>query len=345
MLHLDEDERFSSRVLDTVRRPNRNVYGPTRGHVGQLAVERDHASPRDHEPVFSAISVPLVAEAVTRLYGDRLQFVRRTLGEDRVRTPWALAIVRHTEQCVLPTAKGITLRPVIEVDGLVKRYRKATAAAVDGVSFDVPAGEFFALLGPNGAGKTTTISVLTTTLLPTAGTVRVAGCDVTDDPAAVRPAAVRRSVGIIFQQPSLDLHLSGEHNVRLHAILYGLFPYRPSYRAMPAAYRSAVSELAGLLGIERDIFRPVRTLSGGMKRKLEILRSLLHQPRVLFLDEPTAGLDAASRRELWAYLRRVQSDSGTTVFLTTHYMEEAERSDRVCVIASGRVVAAGCAPS
>jgi ABC-2 type transport system ATP-binding protein len=228
------------------------------------------------------------------------------------------------------------LRPVIEVDGLVKRYRKATAAAVDGVSFDVPAGEFFALLGPNGAGKTTTISVLTTTLLPTAGTVRVAGCDVTDD-----PAAVRRSVGIIFQQPSLDLHLSGEHNVRLHAILYGLFPYRPSYRAMPAAYRSAVSELAGLLGIERDIFRPVRTLSGGMKRKLEILRSLLHQPRVLFLDEPTAGLDAASRRELWAYLRRVQSDSGTTVFLTTHYMEEAERADRVCVIASGRVVAAG----
>ena len=226
--------------------------------------------------------------------------------------------------------------PVVEVDGLVKRYHKATAAAVDVVSFDVRPGEFFALLGPNGAGKTTTISVLTTTLLPTAGTVQVAGRGVTDD-----PAAVRRSIGIIFQQPSLDLNLSGEHNVRLHAILYGLFPYRPSYRAMPAAYRSAVAELAGMLGIERDIFRPVRTLSGGMKRKLEILRSLLHRPRVLFLDEPTAGLDAASRRELWSYLRRVQSDSGTTVFLTTHYMEEAERADRACVIASGRVVAAG----
>ena len=226
--------------------------------------------------------------------------------------------------------------PVVEVDGLVKRYRKAPAAAVDGVSFDVGPGEFFALLGPNGAGKTTTISVLTTTLLPTAGSVRVAGCDV-----VASPAAVRRSVGIIFQSPSLDLNLTGEQNVRLHAILYGLFPYRPSYRAMPAAYRRAIGELAGLLGIERDIFRPVRTLSGGMKRKLEILRSLLHRPKVLFLDEPTAGLDAASRRELWAYLRRVQSDSGTTVFLTTHYMEEAERADRVCVIASGRVVAAG----
>ncbi len=226
--------------------------------------------------------------------------------------------------------------PVVEVDGLVKRYRKAPAAAVDGVSFNVGPGEFFALLGPNGAGKTTTISVLTTTLLPTAGSVRVAGCDV-----VASPAAVRRSVGIIFQSPSLDLNLTGEQNVRLHAILYGLFPYRPSYRAMPAAYRRAIGELAGLLGIERDIFRPVRTLSGGMKRKLEILRSLLHRPKVLFLDEPTAGLDAASRRELWAYLRRVQSDSGTTVFLTTHYMEEAERADRVCVIASGRVVAAG----
>jgi len=226
--------------------------------------------------------------------------------------------------------------PVIEVDGLVKRYRKAKAAAVDGVSFDVRAGEFFALLGPNGAGKTTTISVLTTTLLPTAGSVRVAGSDV-----VASPAAVRRQVGIIFQSPSLDMNLTGEHNVRLHAILYGLSPYRPSYRAMPASYRSAVSELAGLLGIERDIFRPVRTLSGGMKRKLEILRSLMHRPRVLFLDEPTAGLDAASRRELWAYLRRVQSDSGTTVFLTTHYLEEAERADGVCVIAAGRVVAAG----
>ena len=225
---------------------------------------------------------------------------------------------------------------VVEVDGLVKRYRKAADPAVDGVSFDVHGGEFFALLGPNGAGKTTTISVLTTTLLPTAGAVRVAGADVVAD-----AAEVRRRVGIIFQQPSLDRNLTGEQNLRLHVVMYGVHPWRPTYRTMPAAYRQAVAELATLLGIERDIFRPVRTLSGGMKRKLEILRSLLHRPEVLFLDEPTAGLDPASRRDLWAYLRRVQRESGTTVFLTTHYLDEAEGADAVCVIAGGRVVAAG----
>jgi len=225
---------------------------------------------------------------------------------------------------------------VVEVNQLAKRYRRSATQAVDGVSFEVRRGEFFALLGPNGAGKTTTISVLTTTLLPTSGSVRVAGHDVVRD-----AAAVRRRVGIIFQHPSLDVNLTGEQNIRLHAILYGLFPYRPSYKTMPHAYRAEVGELADLLGISRDIFRPVRTLSGGMKRKLEILRSLLHRPDVLFLDEPTAGLDAASRRDLWGYLRRVQADSGTTVFLTTHYLEEAEGADRVCVIAGGRVVSAG----
>ncbi len=224
----------------------------------------------------------------------------------------------------------------VHVEDLVKTYRKATESAVAGVSFTVRPGEFFALLGPNGAGKTTTISVLTTTLAPTSGTVRVAGHDVVRE-----SAAVRRRVGIIFQNPSLDRNLSGEQNVRLHAILYGLHPYRPSYRAMPPAYRSAVAELADLLGLGDDIFKPVRTLSGGMKRKLEIIRSLLHRPDVLFLDEPTAGLDPASRRELWSYLRDVQRGSGTTVFLTTHYLEEAEHADQVCVIAQGKVVATG----
>ncbi len=226
--------------------------------------------------------------------------------------------------------------PVIEVEELVKRYRKATTPAVDGVSLEVTRGEFFTLLGPNGAGKTTTISVLTTTLLPSAGTVRVAGFDVVRD-----AGVVRRRVGIIFQQPSLDRNLTGEQNIRLHAILYGRYPYRPSYRAMPRSYRETVSELSVLLGIERDIFRPIRTMSGGMKRKLEILRSLLHRPEVLFLDEPTAGLDAVSRRELWAYLRRVQAENDTTIFLTTHYLEEAEGADRVCIIARGKVVATG----
>lgn len=224
----------------------------------------------------------------------------------------------------------------VEVDRLVKRYRNAEVNAVDGVSFSVQPGEFFALLGPNGAGKTTTVSVLTTTLIPTAGVVRVAGFDV-----VTQPAQVRARSGIIFQNPSLDANLSGEHNVRLHAVLYGVVPFRPSYRAMPREYKDRVAELAQVLGLGDAVFKPVRTLSGGMKRKLEILRSLLHEPQVLFLDEPTSGLDPASRRDLWAYLRDVQARSGTTVLLTTHYLEEAEGADRVCVVNEGRVVAEG----
>ncbi|TMD14898.1 MAG: ABC transporter ATP-binding protein [Chloroflexi bacterium] len=230
---------------------------------------------------------------------------------------------------------SLTGRPVVEVEGLVKRYRKASVNAVDGISFSVESGAFFALLGPNGAGKTTTISVLTTTLAPTRGHLRIGGFDVT-----ASPAAVRRQVGIIFQNPSLDGNLTGEENVRLHAILYGLYPYRPRFTLMPAAYRGQIADLAAMLNIEEEIFRPIRTLSGGTRRKLEIVRSLTHHPRVLFLDEPTRGLDAASRRDLWRHLRSVQ-DTGTTVFLTTHYLEEAEAADAVCIINKGRVVAQG----
>ena len=219
---------------------------------------------------------------------------------------------------------------------LVKRYRKASINAVDGVSFDVRAGEFFALLGPNGAGKTTTISILTTTLTPTAGVVKIAGYD-----ARREAAQVRRQVGIIFQTPSLDLNLSGEENIRFHAILYGLYPYRPAYRLMPGEYRRQVLELAGVLGMAEEVFRPVKKLSGGMKRKLEIIRGLLHRPRILFLDEPTAGLDAASRRNLWEYLRRVRAEYDVTILLTTHNLDEAEQADRICILDHGKVVALG----
>ncbi len=225
---------------------------------------------------------------------------------------------------------------IIEVDGLVKRYRDASTNALDGVTFATRAGEFFALLGPNGAGKTTTISILTTTLAPSSGVARVAGHDVrTDAPA------VRREVGIIFQKPSLDQNLTGEENIRLHAILYRVFPWRPAYALMPPEYRMRVEELAALLGIGRDVFRPVRTYSGGMKRKLEIVRSLLHRPKILFLDEPTAGLDVPSRRALWDHLSTVRREAGTTIFLTTHYIEEAEEADTICVIDRGKVVALG----
>jgi ABC-2 type transport system ATP-binding protein len=225
---------------------------------------------------------------------------------------------------------------VIDVQDLVKRYRKANRNAVDGISFQVGAGEFFALLGPNGAGKTTTISILTTTLAPTAGSATIDGHDVVTE-----ASTVRRRVGIIFQRPSLDQNLTAEENVRFHAILFGLYPYRPTFASMPAAYRRQVRELAALLGLEREIFDPVRTYSSGMRRKLEIVRSLLHRPRVLFLDEPTAGLDAPSRRTLWEHLRTVRAESGTTIFLTTHYLEEAEQADRICIIDGGRIVAEG----
>jgi ABC-2 type transport system ATP-binding protein len=225
---------------------------------------------------------------------------------------------------------------VIEVRDLVKRYRGASARAVDGVSFDVADGQLFCLLGPNGAGKTTTVSILTTTLNPTSGIVRVAGRDL------VREAgAVRRELGVVFQQPSLDLNLTAEENVRLHAVLYGLHPWRPLHRLMPRAYRDQVEEVAGVLGIADVLRRPARTLSGGTRRRLEIVRTLMHRPRVLFLDEPTAGLDPQSRRSLWTYLGQVRERYGTTVFLTTHYLEEAEGADAVCVLARGRVAELG----
>jgi ABC-2 type transport system ATP-binding protein len=225
---------------------------------------------------------------------------------------------------------------IVEVDKLVKRYKGAQTNAVDGISFSIEPGEFFAMLGPNGAGKTTTISILTTTLAPTSGAVRVGNHDV-----AREASHVRRDVGIIFQRPSLDLNLTAEENVRLHTFLYGLYPFRPAFRLMPGAYRDQVRELAKILDIDAELFKPIKTFSGGMRRKLEIIRSLMHRPRVLFLDEPTLGLDPISRRNLWEYLVDARARSGTTVLLTTHYLEEAEQADRICVIDHGHVVAYG----
>jgi len=227
-------------------------------------------------------------------------------------------------------------QPVIRVEKLTKRYRKADRNAVDGISFDVHPGEFFALLGPNGAGKTTTLSILTTTLAPTGGTALIDGRNVVTE-----AAFVRRTVGIIFQKPSLDRNLTGEENVRFHAILYGLYPWAPAYRLMDRAYQAQVQETASLVGLGREIFDPVRTYSGGMLRKLEIVRSLIHRPRVLFLDEPTTGLDAPTRRTLWAYLKDVRQQHATTIVLTSHYLEEAEQADRIAVMDGGRIVAEG----
>lgn len=225
---------------------------------------------------------------------------------------------------------------IIQVDNLVKRYRKSEKNAVDDVSFSIAKGEFFALLGPNGAGKTTTISILSTTLSKTSGSVRVAGFDIDK-----KPSEVRQRLGVIFQAPSLDANLTAEENIRFHAVLYGLYPYRPLYSMMPREYRAQVEELTSVLGIGNELKKPVGSFSGGMKRKLEIVRSLMHKPQVLILDEPTTGLDPISRKNLWDYLREVRRNHNTTILLTTHYLEEAEEADNVYVINYGKIVAHG----
>ena len=153
---------------------------------------------------------------------------------------------------------------------------------------------------------------------------------------------VRKLIGVIFQKPSLDVNLIAEENVRFHANLYDLFPYRPSFSMMPEEYRNRIKMLSSVVGLdEKALFSPIKTLSGGMKRKLEIIRSLMHKPKVLFLDEPTTGLDPVSRKSLWQYLKKVRSEEKMTIFLTTHYLEEAEEADKICIIDQGKVVAAG----
>ncbi|WMJ85555.1 ATP-binding cassette domain-containing protein [Anaerocolumna sp. MB42-C2] len=221
---------------------------------------------------------------------------------------------------------------MIYVDNLVKQYDKTKTPSVKGISFDVKEGEFFAFLGPNGAGKTTTISILTTTLSKTSGRVAIAGYDIDQ-----KAKKVRENVGIIFQQPSLDLQLSAEENIRFHACLYGMYGYRPTFKMMPKEYRKQVMDLSEVIGIQDALFKPIKKLSGGMQRKFEIIRSLIHTPRILFLDEPSQGLDAVSRRGLWDYINNVRRENGTTVFLTTHYIDEAEHVDRVCIINQGLI--------
>ncbi|RKN86597.1 ABC transporter ATP-binding protein [Paenibacillus ginsengarvi] len=228
------------------------------------------------------------------------------------------------------------MEPIIAVNNLVKRYKKADKPAVGGISFEVKQGEFFAFLGPNGAGKTTTISILTTTLSKTEGQVTIAGYDIERE-----AAEVRRNVGIIFQNPSLDLDLTAEENIRLHVSIYGIYGYRPLYRMMPAEYRQRIHELAEVVGLQDQLFKKVKGFSGGMKRKLEIMRSLMHNPRILFLDEPTQGLDASARQSIWTYLKQLRKEQKITVFLTTHYLEEAEEADRVCMVTGGKISALG----
>jgi ABC-2 type transport system ATP-binding protein len=221
----------------------------------------------------------------------------------------------------------------ITVKNLVKRYKKADKNSVDDISFEVNEGQLFAFLGPNGAGKTTTISILTTTLSKTSGEVNIAGFDLDKN-----QREIRRNIGIIFQNPSLDLNLTAEENVRIHAAMYGAYPFAPTFGMMPQGYKDKFMELAQLLGIKDDMNKPVKAFSGGMKRKLEIMRSLTHSPRILFLDEPTTGLDPISRRSVWEYLAHMRKTEKITVFLTTHYLDEAENADNVTIMNKGRIM-------
>jgi len=216
--------------------------------------------------------------------------------------------------------------PVIRVQNLVKRF--GAVAAVDDVSFDVRRGEIFAFLGPNGAGKTTTIRMLTTLLQPTSGSLQLDGMDPT-----THRNEVRQRIGVVFQDPSLDQDLTAWENMEIHGVLYGV-PRRER--------RERSEKLLALFELGERRGSPVKTFSGGMRRRLEIARGLLHTPRVLFLDEPTLGLDPQSRNQMWTHVQRLNQTEGVTVFLTTHYMDEADRvAHRIAVIDHGRIVAIG----
>jgi ABC-2 type transport system ATP-binding protein len=213
---------------------------------------------------------------------------------------------------------------VIETFELSKRY--GALKAVDGLSIKIRKGEIFGLLGPNGAGKTTAISMLCTILKPSSGTALVNGFDIRK-----APEAVRKSIGIVFQQPSVDDLLTGRENLAMHALLFGV----------PAELRQKrIGDALALVDLERRADELVRTYSGGMRRRLELARGMMHHPRVLFLDEPTLGLDPQTREHLWRYILGLARKERMTILLTTHYMEEAELlCDRVAIIDAGRIIA------
>jgi len=216
--------------------------------------------------------------------------------------------------------------PTIEVRDLVKQFGEVTA--VDHISFNVHSGEIFAFLGPNGAGKSTTIKMLTTLLQPTSGTLKLAGHDVMHD-----QDAVRKSFGIVFQDPSVDDELTARENMWLHGAMYGI---------PRADLNNRIEELLRLVELWDRKDSQVKTFSGGMKRRLEIARGLLHHPRILFLDEPTLGLDTQTRNLLWDYVKQLSQKEGMTIFFTTHYLEEAEHvAQRIAMIDHGHIVANG----
>jgi len=212
---------------------------------------------------------------------------------------------------------------VIQVEHLVKKFKDITA--VNDVSFEVEEGEIFGFLGPNGAGKTTTINILCTLLKPTSGRATLNGFNVT-----TQQNQVRQSIGLVFQDPSLDDYISALENLRFHAFIY---------HVPPRLRQNRIEESLKMVELWERRHSIVKTYSGGMKRRLELARGLLHQPKVLFLDEPTLGLDPQTRNRLWEYILRLRQEKKMTIFMTTHYMDEAENADRIAIIDHGRIVA------
>src|ERR687887_2568260 len=225
----------------------------------------------------------------------------------------------------LAVTGGGAAETAVSVRGLKKSF--GTLEAVKGIDFDVKPGEIFGFLGPNGAGKSTTIKILCTLMKPTDGSASVAGHDV-----ATERDEVRRHIGLVFQDTTLDEYLSAEMNLRFHAELYGI------PKALVSERLRQVLEMVGLWDRRNS---KVATFSGGMKRRLEIARGLLHSPRVLFLDEPTIGLDPQTRSSIWKYIQELKQAEDITIFLTTHYMDEAEYSDRIAIIDQGTIIALG----
>ena len=216
-----------------------------------------------------------------------------------------------------------TSEPAIRVDAVSKRYGRTLA--LDAVSFEVRDKELFALLGPNGAGKTTLLHILCTILRPDSGLALIGSFDVVK-----QPLAARRRLGIVFQEPSLDDRLTVHENLNLHGLVFGV----------PARLRrQRIDDMLALVELADWADKPVRTLSSGMKRRLEIARALIHDSAILLLDEPTVGLDAQTRERIWSYVRRLRAERQITVLVTTHYIEEVEGCDRVCVIDHGKILA------
>ncbi len=215
--------------------------------------------------------------------------------------------------------------PIIIVKDLTKSFKNTTA--VDGISFEVEKGTVFGFLGPNGAGKTTTINILCTLLSPTSGTALIDG-----DDCVKRSAEVRKKIGIVFQDNTLDKELTAYENLLFHSYLYSV-PKRER--------RERIEDALHFVGLYERKGDPVKKFSGGMKRRLEVARSIIHQPRVLFLDEPTLGLDPQSRTNLWEFISKLPEQQGVTIFMTTHYMEEAEICNKIAIIDNGKIIAQG----